>query len=54
MKNLTLERSWFITNSIGDDEFDYVLGELGIPADEQGDINTIEINGITESDVETS
>jgi len=52
VKNLTLNRSWFITNSLREDEFDYVLSELGIPEDKWEAIDEITINGISESDVE--
>ena len=45
MKTLTLNRSWFITNSDGCDEFDYILYELGIGKndDERSGIDEIEI-----------
>lgn len=51
---LTLERSWFITNSAGEDEFDYVLGQLGVPEEKRDDIDTVEFDCVTESDFELS
>ena len=42
-KSVTLMRSFFKTNSAGDDEFDYVLSELGVPEEEREDIDEVEI-----------
>ena len=43
MKIIELQRHHFITNSLGENEFDWYLSELGIPEDERDDIDYVEI-----------
>ena len=53
MRKITLSRNWFVTNSPNDDEFDYVLMELGIKKDDDDestdDIDDIEIRVDTDT-----
>tara|TARA_R100001244_G_C5077812_1_gene113088 strand:+ start:307 stop:486 length:180 start_codon:yes stop_codon:yes gene_type:complete len=53
MRKITLSRNWFVTNSANDDEFDYVLMELGIKKDDDDestdDIDDIEIRVDTDT-----
>jgi len=37
MKKIELMRSHFIRNSLGEDEFDWYLSELGVPEEKRGD-----------------
>ena len=48
MKKIELQRSHFITNFVGENEFDWYLSELGIPEEDRDDIDsiTIEVAGI--------
>ena len=53
MRKITLSRGWFVTNYANDDEFDYVLMELGIKKDDDDestdDIDDIEIRVDTDT-----
>ena len=43
MKKIELMRSHFIRNSLGEDEFDWYLSELGVPEEKRDDIDSITI-----------
>lgn len=43
MKTIELMRYHFITNSLGENEFDWYLSELGIPEDKREKISSITI-----------
>ena len=43
MKTIELMRHHFITNSLGECEFDWYLSELGIPEEKRDDIDSITI-----------
>lgn len=44
MKTIELMRNHFITNSLGEDEFDWYLSELGIPENEREKISSVTID----------
>lgn len=43
-RTITLERNYFIVNTLGESEFDWILAELGFSEDEFDAIDTIDID----------